>query len=81
MKNELIPGTLILKSKYHYGFNKRQIPYFLFKPINKDYPNFLVTFSKALKYNNNIYINIKYKEQEFFATIKDLYIQKTQFKI
>jgi len=26
-------------------------------------------------------INIKHKEQEFFATIKDLDIQKTQFKI
>ncbi len=60
-KKSLIPGVLILKSKYHYGFNKRKIPYYLFKPITKDLPDFLVAFSNALKYKNNIYINIKFK--------------------
>ena len=48
-KNKLIPGTLILKSKYHYGFNKRQIPYYLFKPINKEHISVSVIADNAMK--------------------------------
>lgn len=62
-------GTLILDSKYKYGYNKKNIPFYLFKPFNYKYPDFLVSSSLGKKTNINQIVVIKYKEWEENDTI------------
>lgn len=66
IKDKTIPGILLLKSKYKYGFNKRGIEIFQFKPFNRSLPIFNVASKikkKLIKTNQSIenqYITITY---------------------
>jgi len=59
-------GILIINTLKNYGINKRGIPYYKFKPLNKTYPTFLVACSAKKKSSekniNNLYCKIKFKE-------------------
>ena len=59
--NKIIPGILCLQSKMKYGIkNNKQI--YLFKPTNKQYPNFYVCSTS--KSNMNVYAIIEFKSWE-----------------
>lgn len=57
---EYIVGILVINDKKKYGFNKKHNPYYLFKPLNNKYPNFLVSLSKSRI--NNIYVCIRFNK-------------------
>ena len=57
-----IAGKLIIESTTKYGLNKRKIPYYLFKPFDWRYPNFLVASSH--KKRENLYLEIKFHKWE-----------------
>ena len=70
-------GTLILDSKYKYGYNKKNIPFYLFKPFNYKHPDFLVSSSLGKKTNINQIVVIKYKEWEENDTIPKGILEET----
>ncbi len=70
-------GTLILNSKYKYGYNKKNIPFYLFKPFNYKYPDFLVSSSLGKKTNINQIVVIKYKEWDENDTIPKGILEET----
>lgn len=59
-----IVGVLKVSNKIIYGLNSKKNPYYLFEPINKDYPKFLVSINdkKIINSNKYHYITIKFKE-------------------
>ena len=59
INNKVISGILVIKSKYKYGYNKRGIEIFQFKPFDKYYPIFYVAskVKKKLLKNKEIIIN------------------------
>ena len=65
--NHKIAGVLYLSSRVKYGYNKRGIPIYKFKPFSNKYPNFHVC-SKS-KSRKNMYCVISFKDW----TIKDKY--------
>lgn len=62
--NLYLSGVLFLNSKIAYGSNKKNNPFYEFKPSNNKYPSFIVSSSYKRKNDNskNIYILIKFKE-------------------
>ena len=56
-----IAGVLQINSKTVYGFNKRKLPIYLFRPFSAKYPNFCVA-SSYKKGKKNVYSVIKFKE-------------------
>ena len=58
--NKNILGILELNSKYKFKANKRGIERFKFIPIEKQYPEFLVSTKAKRKYKKNILVNIKF---------------------
>jgi exoribonuclease R len=76
--NTGIEGILEINTIKNYGVNKRNIPYFKFKPLNKEYPSFLVASSCKKKYKKNVYCIIQYKEWEIthiypYGTINNIF--------
>jgi exoribonuclease R len=67
--NSSIGGILEINTLKNYGVNKRNIPYFKFRPLDKSYPSFLVASSCKKKYKKNIFCTILYREW----TINQLY--------
>ena len=61
--NQYISGIL-LNQNIKYGFNKKNYPYYLFKPINNKYPNFLIASNN--KYNQNIYVVIQFLKWDVY---------------
>ena len=60
-----ISGILHIQSKINYGYNKKNIPIYLFTSTNYKYPNFLVTsnYKKTNKHSHlDIYVVIELKE-------------------
>lgn len=59
-------GVLMINTLKNYGINKRGIPYYKFKPLDKKYPTFLVACSAKKKSKekniNNLYCKIKFKD-------------------
>ena len=55
---QYIVGILLLNNNKKYGFNKKNNALYLFKPINNNYPNFLVASNNKNK--KNIYIAIEF---------------------
>ena len=55
---QYIVGVLLLNNNKKYGFNKKNNTLYLFKPINKNYPEFLVASNKKTK--KNIYVAIEF---------------------
>ena len=51
-----ISGILYLNKNTKYGFNSKNMPYYIFHPLNKKYPTFLV--SSSLKTKIKTYITI-----------------------
>ena len=73
-----IVGILKLSSRVKYGNNKRGIPYYKFKPSNKDYPIFLVCSKNRINkdvfafiYPTNIIIN-KFKKGNLDSIIGEV---------
>ena len=62
IEGKTIAGILFLKAEVKYGVNKRKVPYYLFKPLNWKYPNFLV--ASTFKEKKNLYVSIKYHKWE-----------------
>jgi len=60
--NTPIGGILEINTLKKYGVNKRNIPYFKFKPLDKQYPPFLVASSCKKKYKKNVYCTVGFKE-------------------
>jgi len=63
---QYIVGVLLLNNNKKYGFNKKNNTLYLFKPINKNYPEFLVASNNKTK--KNIYVAIEFHKWE--PTIK-----------
>ena len=59
---QYIVGVLLLNNNKKYGFNKKNNTLYLFKPINKNYPEFLVASNKKTK--KNIYVAIEFHKWE-----------------
>lgn len=57
-KKQYIAGVLYLNSSKKYGVNKKNNIYYLFKPINNKYPNFLVSTNNKTK--ENLYVAIEF---------------------
>lgn len=55
---QYIVGILLLNNNKKYGFNKKNYAFYLFKPINKNYPEFLVASNNKTK--KNIYVAIEF---------------------
>jgi exoribonuclease R len=71
LKNEKIVGILYLDSKIKYN-NSAGKQLFLFKPTNKKYPNFYVTYNiKSLIKNklSNIYCIVEFKEWTIYQKL------------
>ena len=66
-----IVGILKLSSRVKYGFNKRGIPIYIFKPYHNKYPNFLVC-SKS-KSKKDLFCTIQYNK---YDKIKDKHFGK-----
>jgi exoribonuclease R len=64
-KKDNIVGVLNISNKINYGLNSRKNPYFLFNPLNKEYPNFLVSINDKtyLRQNKKILVVIKYSKE------------------
>lgn len=64
IKKTKIVGILNINRKLIYGFNSKKNPYYLFKPLNKCFPNFYVAVNdKNLKNKNGkYYIVVKFNE-------------------
>lgn len=62
-RNEIkLVGILYLNSNIKYGFTKKNIPIYLFKPIDKKYPTFYVPSKNKL--NKNVYAIISFSKWE-----------------
>ena len=57
-----IAGILQLESTTKYGLNKKRVPYYLFKPLDWRYPNFIV--ASSYKKKENIFVEIKFHKWE-----------------
>ena len=57
-----IAGILILENNVKYGLNKRKVPYYLFKPLDWKYPNFMVATTHRNR--ENLYVEIKFNKWE-----------------
>lgn len=75
-------GVLMINTLKNYGINKRGIPYYKFKPLDKKYPTFLVACSakKKSKEKNihNLYCKIKFKDWDItskypYGILEDTY--------
>ena len=53
-----IAGILYLNKNTKYGFNSKNMPYYVFKPLNKKYPKFLV--ASSIKNTTKNYIVISF---------------------
>ena len=53
-----IAGILYLNKNTKYGFNSKNMPYYVFKPLNKKYPKFLV--ASSIKNTSKNYIVISF---------------------
>ena len=51
-----IAGILYLNKNTKYGFNSKNMPYYVFRPLNKKYPKFLV--ASSIKNTSKNYIVI-----------------------
>lgn len=57
-----IPGVIELYSKYKFKTNSRGVPSYIFIPLNKHYPKFLVNTKIKKKYSENQLITIKFSK-------------------
>ena len=57
-----IVGILKLSSRVKYGFNKRGVPIYLFKPFHNKYPNFLVCSNNKSK--RDLFCTIQYNKYD-----------------
>ena len=55
-----IAGILYLNKNTKYGFNSKHMPYYVFRPLNKKYPKFLV--ASSLKNQSKQYIVITFNK-------------------
>lgn len=55
-----IAGILYLNKNTKYGFNSKNMPYYVFKPLNKKYPKFLV--ASSIKNTSKNYIVISFNK-------------------
>lgn len=55
-----IAGILYLNKNTKYGFNSKNMPYYVFKPLNKKYPKFLV--ASSIKNTTKNYIVISFNK-------------------
>jgi len=62
IKKQRIVGTLKVSNKMIYGLNGKKNPYYIFEPMEKYYPNFLVAVNdkKIINSNKYQYIIIRY---------------------
>ena len=66
-----IVGILKLSSRVKYGFNKRGIPIYIFKPYHNKYPNFLVCSKSRSK--RDLFCTIQYNK---YDEIKEKHLGK-----
>jgi len=59
---KIIPGVIELFSKYKYNPNKRGVPGYMFRPINKNLPKFTVYTKIKRKNTKNRLITIQFRE-------------------
>ena len=65
MRNKIVlSGILECNSKIIYGYNKQKKHYKLFKPFNRNFPNFIVSCTESL-YNKIITIKFKNWDNEY----------------
>lgn len=57
-----IVGILKLSSRVKYGFNKRGVPIYIFKPYHNKYPNFLVCSKNRSK--KDLFCTIQYNKYD-----------------
>jgi len=62
IQKQRIVGTLKVSNKMIYGLNNRKNPYYIFEPIEKHYPNFLVAVNdkKIINSNKYHYVIVRY---------------------
>lgn len=62
IKKQRIVGTLRVSNKMIYGLNNRKNPYYIFEPMEKHYPNFLVAINdkKIINSNKHQHVIIKF---------------------
>ena len=58
IKNKRIVGTLKVSNHIIYGLNNNKNPYYIFEPLEKYYPNFLVSINDKKIINSNKYQHI-----------------------
>ena len=58
--NSKISGILYLNKNTKYGFNGKNMPYYIFKPLDKKYPTYLV--ASSLKTKVKTYITITFSK-------------------
>ena len=56
-----ISGELELFSKYSFKPNKRGIPTYIFRPIDKSYPKFLVSSTLKKQNKSNLFVTVEYQ--------------------
>lgn len=59
-KEHYVTGILMINSKVKYGCNKRNNPIYLFKSMDKKYPDFKVSSTIGKKTTKNQYVYIKF---------------------
>jgi exosome complex exonuclease DIS3/RRP44 len=66
IKDKRIIGTLRVSNHMIYGLNNKKNPYYIFEPIEKHYPNFLVAINdkKIINSNKYQYIIIRFNRWE-----------------
>jgi exoribonuclease R len=60
IKSKKIIGIVNTSSKTVYGMNHKKQPYYLFTPLEKHYPKFLITLKNINKNSKNHYVLVKY---------------------
>ena len=83
-----ISGILYLNKNTKYGFNSKNMPYYIFRPLNKKYPTFLVASSLKTKIKtymtiifNKWPINSKYPYGQCMDVIGPINICKNIYEI
>tara|TARA_B100001173_G_scaffold264610_1_gene239308 strand:+ start:920 stop:2602 length:1683 start_codon:yes stop_codon:yes gene_type:complete len=83
-----ISGILYLNKNTKYGFNSKNMPYYIFYPLNKKYPTFLVASSLKTKVKTYITIifnkwpiNSKYPYGQCMDVIGPINICKNMYEI
>ena len=83
-----ISGILYLNKNTKYGFNSKNMPYYIFRPLNKKYPTFLVASSLKTKIKTYITIifnkwptNSKYPYGQCMDILGPINICKNMYEI